>query len=109
MNTIPKTITGTIGAYLMTAFYGPEELAGDAERAINVLSFFSHEYKGSDYTKVGTAKITVELVSQDEMLGNQIDALKSEKTKLMADHQQALTNIDSKIQQLLAITMTAAA
>lgn len=106
MSAIPKTITGTIGAYLMSAFYGPEDLTRGDKAALGVMSFFSHDYKGGDYVKVGTATITVELISQDEMLGNQIDSLKAEKTKLMAEHQKALTSIDSKIQQLLAITMT---
>jgi len=103
MSNIPKTITGTVGAWFSTSYYGPEEIAEDPDGAVGCLAYSNCDMS-SDWSRAGTATITVELLSITEMVDAKVDSLNAERKKLMADYQMALTGIDTKMQQLLAIT-----
>lgn len=105
MNTIPKTITGNVTVWF-SSFYGPEDITDDAEASIGKLQFSNHDMSDSGWSRAGTAQVTVTMLSNEEIVDAKIEGLRSEKTQLMASHQMAMTRIDSKIQQLLAITMS---
>ena len=104
MNKIPKTITGTVGAWFTSSHYGPAEIAENPDGAAAKLFYSNHDMSGTDWSRAGTATITIELLSPTEMVDAKVDSLNAERKKLMADYQMALTGIDTKLQQLLAIT-----
>lgn len=99
-----RTITGTIGAYI-TGSLGPADLIGDPCQVLNNLSYFN--YSGMEnygWARVGTATITVEIEDEQQLIRNKIDALKSEKNAILGEAQAKATEIDGKINNLLAIT-----
>ncbi len=104
-----RTIKATTIAWL-TSYRGPGDLAIDDEgRAVENLCFSRNEMMGTGddpWTRVGIANITVELVDDTQMVENKVEALRAEKTAMLATAQARATNIDRKINELLAIDWT---
>lgn len=100
---MPRTITAEVPAYLFSICYGPQDLQRpDAEVAsLLTLRDMSH---ATDYVRVGTAQVTIELADESEIVANKVEALKAQKQQTLADAQAKATAIESQIQQLLAIT-----
>ena len=99
-----RTITARTKAWFSSASDGPEDLQGDPLHAVNTLSFYGSDMRNMGWTLVGEADITVHVVDEQELVANKVDALRAEKSKTLADAQMKATEIDSKIQKLLAIT-----
>lgn len=59
------------------------------------------------WTKVGTATITIEVDSRDEMIKSQVATLTEKKKRVLAEAQREATQIEGQIQNLLAITFDA--
>lgn len=99
-----KTIIGEIYAYLSKSS-GPD----DIERyGLGAVSFFT----GADmapygYTMLGPVPVSVRIPDAKTIVDNKVTSLKEEKTKILAEAQAKATEIDRKIQTLLAITYEA--
>lgn len=98
-----KKITATTNVWLYDTCYGPEALINATPKEIvGMLSF--GERRSDGFTLVGTAKITVELVSEDQMVVNKVESLRKEITKTRADAEVKAKHLEQQVQQLLAIT-----
>jgi hypothetical protein len=71
--------------------------------------FWVHESLSSEYTLVCPYLMTFDVPEKFDPVEGFVAGLQAEKKKLMADHQNALTQIDRQISQLLAITNGSAA
>lgn len=67
--------------------------------------FTVHEHPGK--TPVARISLVFDAPEQNDITAGFVADLENEKKKLMADHQNEITKINSKIQQLLAITCEA--
>lgn len=105
---MPRTITAEIPAYLLSTCYGPEDLKRADSDVANLLTLRNMSM-APDYVRVGTAQVTIELVSESEIVANKVQALRAEKQQTLADAQAKATRLESQIQQLLAITHEVAA
>jgi hypothetical protein len=100
------TLTLKAKAWLSDS-YGPDDLKADNDRAVSALSIFApcHGNMGTlGYCLVGDATITIESVDEKTLVENKVDALKAEKAKVLGDAYARATELESKIQKLLAIT-----
>jgi len=101
-----RTITAKTQAWL-NEWSGPDDLIGDADRAINKLSFYAapdrKSWEAQGYTFAGHATITVEVADERELIDSKVESLRAQKTKVLGDAHAAATEIESKIQKLLAI------
>ena len=59
--------------------------------------------EGSDYVLLGSGTVTIKMLTEDEVVKNQVDALKATKQAIQAKCQIEIESIDEKIQSLLAI------
>ena len=59
------------------------------------------------YTLIGTATVTIELHTEDQILAAQLDALKAQLQTVRADNQQRENAILDQISKLQALTFTA--
>lgn len=57
------------------------------------------------WTKLGPAKIQVEMPSMDGLIGYKIDSLAAERVKIMADTQMKIDKIEEQISILLALPL----
>lgn len=98
-----KTVTATTNAWLYDFCYGPQDLLNATPvQLIGIVSY--GDKKPDGYTLVGTAEVTVQLVSEDQMVVNKVESLRKEITKTRADAEVKAKHIEQQIQQLLAIT-----
>ena len=98
-----KPAKATTNAWLYDVCYGPQHLIGAKPKAlVDMLSYGGK--KGEGWTLVGTAEITVKLVSEDRMVVNKIESLRREITTTRADAELKVQKIEQQVQQLLAIT-----
>ena len=58
---------------------------------------------GDDYALIGSGTATITMLPKDEVVKNQVDALKAAKQVIQANCQLEIESIDDKIQSLLAI------
>lgn len=89
----------------------PEELTAQAPGVATSLGYTTNpdfDMGEHGWTKVGTATITLDLISRDTMLANKVDALRAEQKKVRAEAAMRANEIDGQIQSLLAITHQAA-
>ncbi len=79
---------------------------GQHEQAMNSMSTYSPA-ASSDFSKsnikVGFATVKVTIADEQTILERTVDALRAEKAKARADAQAKATEIEGKIQKLLAI------
>jgi len=64
-------------------------------------------WEKSGYTLIGTATVTIELHTEDQILASQLDALKAQLQTVRADNQQRENAILDQISKLQALTFTA--
>lgn len=99
-----RTITGKIYAYL-TEYGDPERLRGKDDEAITELTFcYSDDMETCGWTKVGKATVTVKLVDEKQIIENKVESLRTQKACVMAEATAQATEIERKIQNLLAIS-----
>ena len=99
-----RIIKGTIKVHLSPA-YGPADLERDDECVFKLLTFVTSSMSEYGYAVIGTAEITVTLNDTDTIIGDKIVALRAEAKKVQADATKRCTDIESQVQQLLAIPM----
>jgi len=99
-----RVIEGEVIAYLGS--YGrPEHLRGTPAEALESLCFSTSPNMGDHgWTRVGKATVTVEIVDEKSIFENKVASLRAEKAQVMAKATAEATEIERKIQTLLAIT-----
>lgn len=98
-----RVIRGVIKAQVSST-YGPTELNGDDKMALRCLTFMDGDMSEHGYSVVGTAEVKVTLFDEDKMVSTKVESLRAEAKKVKADAAARVTNIERKINQLLAIT-----
>lgn len=99
-----KKIEGTIGVWLAGDGYGPEEIKRDGAKAINKLQFSNLDMSSHGWTRIGTAEVTLSLMSEDKMVESKVASMRAEIQSIRATSENAITRLQEKIQSLLAIT-----
>ena len=92
-----RTITGTTGAWL--ASYNTHADPSDVDN----LFFASSDMTSFGWVKVGTASVTVELLSDTDLMTEQLAMLDEAERRVKAEAQAKLNEIEGKRQRLLAI------
>ena len=92
-----KTITGTAGAWLSSVF-----IDSDPEEFSN-LHITDSDMTECGWVRVGTASVTVDLLSDADKLTNQLALLNEAERRVKADAQSKLNEIEGQRQRLLAI------
>ena len=92
-----KTITGQIGAWLSS--YNVNTDPSD----ISNLFFANSDMSTSGWVKVGDATVTVELVSDTDLLTGQLAMLDEAERRADAECQRIKNEIEGQRQRLLAI------
>ena len=92
-----KTITGTAGAWLssLLIYSDPEEFSN--------LHITDSDMTECGWVMVGTASVTVDLLSDADKLTNQLALLNEAERRVKADAQSKLNEIEGQRQRLLAI------
>lgn len=103
-----RTIEGTTTLWLSSE-KGPDDLLGTPEEVLtNVFTFpYESDWENYGYTNCGSIRFEITLNDDKQLVDNKVEALKGEKTKILAEAQAKATEIDRKIQTLLAITYEA--
>ncbi len=99
--------TGTLHVFMSSySSLTPKDLTGDDSAKITKgLQFLSNlDYSPFDWTKVGTAEVTIELLSPDQIIGNKVDSLKNELREHKARAYKQEMELEQEINELLAIT-----
>ena len=92
-----KTITGQIGAWLSS--YNVNADPSD----VNNLFFANSDMTTNGWVRVGDATVTVELVSDTDLLTGQLAMLEEAERRVKADAQANLNEIEGQRQRHLAI------
>lgn len=92
-----KTITGQTGAWLTS--YNVNADPSD----VNNLFFANSDMTTNGWVRVGDATVTVELVSDTDLLTGQLAMLDEAERRVKADAQAKLNEIEGQRQRLLAI------
>ena len=93
-----KTITGTAYAH-KSPYHSLKNYDG-----LSGLMFSQRRDIEDGWTLVGEAFITVTLFDEAEQVKAQVASLKAQQTKIRAEAQAAITRLDERIADLLAIT-----
>lgn len=98
-----RTVTAKLQAFVSCqGVLSPKELAtGDGQRIIKWLSF--HDKPLADWTHVGEATITVDLIGEKEIVENAVGELKAKLQKTQADAEVECNRIREQINSLLAL------
>lgn len=98
-------IKGTTGVWLSDSYYGPDDIKRDGPKCVGKLSYIDYDMsKSAGWVKIGTAEITLNLISDDQMVANKVESLKTEIQTIRATSENAITQLQAKIQSLLALT-----
>jgi hypothetical protein len=102
-----KTITTTSKVWLGN-ISGPDDLKKPPLEVVNSLTFLNPACSDADwaalgYTRVGDAEITITLVDTNTLVQNKVESLRAEQKQVLAEAQLKSTQLESKIQKLLAI------
>jgi hypothetical protein len=101
----------TLMAYLSPySHISPEQLATPG--AISSMVFIQEDnsdyFSKQGYTYVGTALIEVDVLEHKEIIANKVDALREEIKSTRAQAQARVTELEGKIQNLMAIEYSSA-
>ena len=99
-----NNVTATLKAWLPEySCLKPEDL--HTEKAIDSMVFSTCDMKDSGWTYVGNATISVDLIlTHDQLIASKIETLKAQQTKVRAEAYERVSQLESMIQNLLAIT-----
>lgn len=99
-----KTLTTTLEAYLTEySSVGPEDIKSGGPELVNRLTFWGGDCP-ANWTKVGTADVTVTFLDTDALVASKLDSLNAQLKKDQADSEVRQNLIREQIQHLLAIT-----
>jgi hypothetical protein len=63
--------------------------------------------RNSGWTHIGDATITVDVIlSPEELIASKIETLKTQQTRIRAEAQERVNELEAMVQNLLAITYT---
>lgn len=101
-----RTITGTTKAWITEhSTARPEHIAEGDPRLVGWLTYSTMDMSDCGWVLVGEAKITIDLPSIEEVVTNQVAALRQQITNVRAEAENKATELERQVQQLLAITM----
>lgn len=105
--TTARTIKN-VGVWL-TEYASPNGLKSEASDSyfMQTVSISAHDMKSAGWTKVGTATVTVDLITEKKMVENKIDALHAQLQKDRADSELRHNALLEKISKLQAIEYSA--
>ena len=97
-----RTITGEMTAWISE--YSASNKAFD-KLAVSSYSIIEQSYDMAieGWTRAGTARLSIDLVDDDEITTNMVAALKAQKQVILAKSQMEVNRIDERIQSLLAL------
>ena len=111
--TSPKTITGTLHAYVsdfvMEHCINPEMIVNGDPDVLQYATFRAEAKDRAEHTLIGTAVITMTLLPLDAVVTNQVASLRQQIKNVRAEAENKATQLERQVQQLLAITMDAGA
>jgi len=82
----------------------PEQiLTATGEQLVDSVSFTNLDMSTQGYTKIGTASIEFDLISNKEMIQNKVVAWQAEMQIVKADAQVKVQRLEDQLQSLLAI------
>lgn len=104
-----RIITGKLKAYLhehaLKYNVTPEMLTTADPALVGHASYYDFDAK--DCALIGTAEITLTLLPLDTVVTNQVAALRQQITDVRAEAENKATQLERKVQELLAITYEA--
>jgi len=86
----------------------PESWATGDANVIDGVSYRFSIYDSPAHTKVARLSLVFDAPTKDQVVAGFVATLEAEKEKRNADHQNAITDLNRRIQQYLAITCEAA-
>ena len=87
----------------------PEDWRYGMADVIDGVYYHITAFEHIDKTLIATVNLTFDAPSPADVTAGFVAELNKKKTELMAEHQNAITQIDRKIQELLAISCEVAA
>jgi len=82
----------------------PEDWRYGTPSVIDGVHYSFSVWEEDDKTPIAKVNLTFDAPNQADVTAGFVAELNQQKKKLMAEHQNAITNIDRKIQELLAIS-----
>ena len=83
----------------------PEKLAsGTGDEIIPYAMLSKTDMTQYGWVEIGSAQVSLTIKGNDEIVSGQVEALKAQKRKVIADAEVAANEIEQRIQSLLAIT-----
>lgn len=98
-----KTFTGTVNVWL-SEYAGPDLFKCAPEQVVKGVFFAQSDMSQHGYTFVGQATVTFTAPDERQLVQNKVESLKVEKRRVLADAQKKATELEEKIQTLLAIS-----
>lgn len=96
------TITGELIAYI-SPYSSLNPLDVGAHTPLHSFVFVAGDM-GKEYTRMGTAQVTLTLSDKDAMVRNKVEALRAQLWEVRAAAQLKAKEIEGEIQKLMAIT-----
>lgn len=101
-----RTITARTKAWFTGDHVGPEDLKHDPVHAVSSVSYYAGDMSKHGWSLVGVAEITLHVESEEVLIDNKVAALRQELTNVRAEAQLKATELEGRIQKLLAISYT---
>jgi hypothetical protein len=113
-----RIIKGTALAWLNSS-QGPDTLKDDPSSVVSAVCIYNpvdedrergiKSWQAMGYTLIGEADVTLRIHADEKsLIASKVDSLKAEKDKIAAEAQARMTEIERKINTLLAIEYTPA-
>lgn len=80
-----------------------EQHKTDPVMALGRMTYYKPGMEEMGWIPVGTAEVTVSLVSQEGFVNSKIDTLQKQRQRVMAETQLKVNEIDQQIQELLCL------
>lgn len=71
---------------------------------VNEISFSKSDMSAHGWTFIGEARVSLNMISDDEIINSKISTLKAQKQKIQAEAYVQANDIDEEINKLLCIT-----
>lgn len=104
-HTEPTKYTGTLNAFITNPWTTLATLAQE-ENPLNLLAYTASEMTyAEDWTKIGTAEITVTLFDEKKIVAGMVESIDTQIQSTYAEAELKIKELKQKRQELLAITM----
>jgi hypothetical protein len=106
-STKKRTVTGKVSVWLST-YGGPEVFdRKEDERVIAGVAFTTTDMTDCGYTRVGTATVSFEVPTGQELIDNKAASLRAEIQKTRADAEVKVNALTERLNKLLALEYVA--